>query len=175
MKNDFTATEIYKALKIPKERLRAWMKLKFITPTLPVAGQGRTAIFTRTDIYCIELFKKLIANGFNRKGASDYLKGFIERKEFKNCSYIYFRSTFDNGEHYVSAAIVPEDEIVTKRISFDWKTGSLIFAVGIPILNKGNNRDGINILSEKNDDWDNIHIQNFKRLKKEVDEALKRI
>jgi len=71
MRDDFSTLDICKALNIPRERLRSWMKEGFIEPNEPSEGQGKRAIFTRQGVYKIAIFKSYIERGFDRKTAAD--------------------------------------------------------------------------------------------------------
>jgi hypothetical protein len=82
-------------------------------------------------------------------------------KAYETCVYIFFRSSFKNGEHEVKAIDISEDKNgVISPLSIDWTTGNLII-LSFPLFKK------------VDENWNNISIQNFKRLKQEVDEALK--
>lgn len=74
MKNEFTSFDIARALDIPMERLRQWMKHGFITPSIPASGQGTKAVFTLDDLCIVEIFNRLIACGLNRHAASKICK-----------------------------------------------------------------------------------------------------
>jgi hypothetical protein len=71
MRNDFSTLDICKALDIPRERLRSWMKEGFIEPNTEAEGQGTKAIFNRQRVYTIAAFKSYIERGFDRRTAAD--------------------------------------------------------------------------------------------------------
>jgi hypothetical protein len=53
-------------LNIEPERLRQWIRLGFVTPNTPAKGQGSRGIFTRGDVYSVELFRRLLDLGISR-------------------------------------------------------------------------------------------------------------
>ena len=73
MRNEFSTLDIVKALEIPREKLKEWMKRGFIRPTIPASGQGIKAVFTRADVYAVSLFEELIKKGFKREIASGFV------------------------------------------------------------------------------------------------------
>ena len=75
MKEDFTTAEVLKVTKIKKERLEVWIEKNFVR--LPLAGgrgPGTRRRWSRSDIYGIELFKRLLGLGFSRDSADAFLK-----------------------------------------------------------------------------------------------------
>lgn len=75
---DFTTFDIIKLLDIPRERLQDWMNRGFIKPSIQTAqGKGTKNIFSRYNVYGIELFKRLLDFGVNREVASKFVKHLI--------------------------------------------------------------------------------------------------
>jgi hypothetical protein len=71
----YSTLDVVKKLNIPRERLREWVKLEFIHPTIPSSGKGTRAIFTDIDIVFILIFKTLIDEyGLQRSFASKLIK-----------------------------------------------------------------------------------------------------
>ncbi len=70
MKKEFTASDIQKALGIPRERLRAWLIQGFLQTSRKSRGQGKTRLFTLSDVYAIALFERLLAMGANGAGVA---------------------------------------------------------------------------------------------------------
>lgn len=81
MRNEFSTFDIVKALRIPRERLREWMNRDFIKPTRSADGQGTRAVFTRQDVYGIELFRQFIERGLARDQARIFVN--IYHKEMQ--------------------------------------------------------------------------------------------
>lgn len=65
-RNAFSSNHVAKALNIEPERLRQWIRLGFVTPNTPAKGQGSRGIFTRGDVYSVELFRRLLDLGISR-------------------------------------------------------------------------------------------------------------
>ena len=66
----FSSNHVAKALNIEPERLRQWIRLGFVTPNTPAKGQGSKGIFTRGDVYRVELFRRLLDLGIARSYAA---------------------------------------------------------------------------------------------------------
>lgn len=66
MRDEFSTLDIVKALGIERERLREWMNRSFVKPTISAQGQGTKALFSRRDVYRVELFRQLLEEGFDR-------------------------------------------------------------------------------------------------------------
>jgi hypothetical protein len=62
----FTATEVLSILELETERLRQWIKLKYVEPSIPATGSGTKNYFSEIDICKIAVFKKLVDSGVNR-------------------------------------------------------------------------------------------------------------
>ena len=69
-RNEFSSSHVAKALNIEPERLRQWIRLGFVTPNTPAKGQGSRGIFTRGDVYAVELFRRLLDLGISRSYAA---------------------------------------------------------------------------------------------------------
>jgi len=74
----YTTKDIVEKLHIPMQRLRMWLLNNFFEPTKPSEGQGKKAFFSKLDMYAIELFVKLLAKGFKRELAAEYIRSFQE-------------------------------------------------------------------------------------------------
>ena len=70
----YRSTGICKAMPITKERLKDWLTVGFIRPTIPAFGQGTKAGYTKGDVYSIALFMKLLRMGFKREFAASVIK-----------------------------------------------------------------------------------------------------
>jgi hypothetical protein len=68
--NIFRTTDIFKALGIPRERLKDWQNNGFCKPTIPAKGKGYAATYTINDLYMIGLLQLLIDFGFKRRVAA---------------------------------------------------------------------------------------------------------
>jgi len=119
MKDNFSTFDIVKALDIPRERLRAWMKLSLIQPTIAAGGKGKKAVFTRQDVYWLELFRQLVEHGFGRNIAHliviESLKRMNKEKErnvyliIRLGKIMYSRRHAEIDKHF-REKLTPEDE-----------------------------------------------------------------
>ena len=76
--NEYSTFDIIRILDIPRERLQDWMNRNFIIPSIRKAeGKGTKNVFSRNDLYGIELFSFLINNGIKRKVASSLIKHLV--------------------------------------------------------------------------------------------------
>jgi hypothetical protein len=161
-RDEFTTFDIIKALGIPRERLQDWINRGFIKPTIPAEGKGTKAIFTRDDIYRIELFQKLIGMGLNRKTASCVQRVRWLFRPLKNTSTDCLRMIikFFTKE----GKLVPEFEpyIASENTRMSLKTGQL-FKLG----------DGADLDWQREcEEWESIIIINLDRIIQKVDMLL---
>ena len=157
----YSTIDISKALKIPRERLRDWMVRGFIKPSLSSTSKGTIAIFIRTDVVCVALFMKLIAKGFKREAAAEYVDFLIENPNLiNNINFIVLKSVFRNNE----LIVVP---------FFSFGRGPL----NLHIDEDGNVKTSFSGGLKENgwDEWDDIHIVNVLNIHKEVDAALAKL
>ena len=74
MKNQFSTFDIEKILRVKRNTLQPWLDAKFIAPTIQKATRrGTKNIFAVTDLYKIELFRRLLLCGISRNEASFYI------------------------------------------------------------------------------------------------------
>lgn len=177
MKNDFSTFDIMKALSMKRDKLRAWMRDGFIKPKYPAEGQGTKAVFTRWDVYGVALFNDLIDHGYKRKKIADYIHNFIrceEKSKNPEVEFILFRHEVINKNVQVDSMAITQKrtgnevswvmEIRSGRLgTYSEKSKSLIVWPDMKEL-KNKNWDPEN--------WDHIHLVNFKKLKKNIDSAL---
>ena len=175
MREKFSTLDIVKALSIPRERLRDWMNNGFVIPTISSQGQGTKAVFTRNDVYLAALFVDLLKKGFKRYNASDLIRktsAILKKNEPKNLAYvfIYFLKNHDNP--VIGKSIY---DPVTRWDKIDLRWDGRISSKQIE-GNKDNAPERNDLPAEKamqNQSkaqlWENIHIVNFKNIKKEVD------
>ncbi len=154
MRDEFSGGDIEMVLGIPTERLRQWMKMGYISPTIPAPGQGSKAIFNRTAMYGIALFAKLVDMGLKREQASEYVKRFISYEVMGQVGYIGFQSVIRNGQRvFISTPWWTEDSPMTIEIREKMTLG---------IKGGGQKKE-----------WDHIDIINCIKLRKDVDTKLK--
>ena len=162
MQNEFTTFDIIKALEIPRERLREWMKLGFIKPTQEADGKGTKAIFTKQDCYRVELFRQLLQMGLQRKLASQFIESYNEP-----------RGKHKWGESYLVIRLGarrnrPEDvhgTYFTKYIASDDQKIDL--AKGFI--------DDDRLAANFDERWDYVQLVNLKRLEQQTDMKLEKL
>lgn len=69
MKNEFSSYEVADALGIKKEAFRGWIKEGFIEPQKPADGRGTKSAFSIEDVFRVELFRRLLKQGYSRERA----------------------------------------------------------------------------------------------------------
>jgi hypothetical protein len=159
MKDTFSTLDIVKALKIPRERLREWTTRSFIKPQRPASGKGTKAIFSLWEVYGVALFLRLVEHGFDRKFAAKCVAGFLEKIDLKNSDVAYIGFRFP--------ALHDKTGMTTLFYSADWKLDwRPIMAIPVQIPESD---PGFFVYSEE---WEQIHMINFKKLRAEVDASL---
>jgi len=148
MRNDFSTFDIMKALSLKRDKLRSWMRDGFIKPKYPAEGQGTKAVFTRWDVYGVALFKDLIDHGYKRKAVSKYIYNFIRIEESLGPKV---------KKHEEVEYILFRHEVISGEVQ-----------VSSTVISK---QRGGNLVLDL-DDWDHLHLVNFKKLKKNIDSAL---
>jgi DNA-binding transcriptional MerR regulator len=108
VRDQFSTLDIVKALDIPRERLREWLVRGYVRPSVSAEGQGTRAIFTRTDVYTVALFRRLLEIGFRREEAGKFVRKFQEREkdapEQQRTVYLIFRVGGKGGPRSLSLA-----------------------------------------------------------------------
>ena len=97
MKDDFSTLDIEKALKIPLEKQRGWMKRHFFFPTHESKGQGQSARFTRDDLYTAALIEKLMDNGLHGVMAGAMAQTAFKEAHNRDAHYILFSHEKKDG------------------------------------------------------------------------------
>ena len=139
-----------------------WLLNGFISPSIPSAGQGQKAYFSRTDFYAIVLFTKLLNKGFKRELAAAYVKSFQEIPEFdelRYATYLFFITHKSGGKVTVSVQSVVGEETL----------GLLFETIKISMFDHD-----INMVTEVGEFiWEDVTVINFALLISFVDAALK--
>lgn len=153
MEEIYSTLDIVKALNIPRERLRDWMIRGFIKPSLPSTRQGTIAIFTKSDVFGVALFKKLIERGFKREVASEYVAGVVNTRIEDSLNFIVLKSLIRDGEPVIASYLHIGKASLNMEISEKGVVRSIFGRF-------------------KAEDWDDIHILNIGNLRNEVEAAL---
>lgn len=145
------------------QRLRMWLQEGFIIPTIPSSGQGKSAIYSREDIYAIALFMKLIERGFKRKLAGAYVNQ-IQKNDnsiIKMAPFLVFQ-TVKNSQN--------EETIVPMAYSFTPLILKIEAGRISPMMCDDEGK--MNPVSEEQINWTSMLIINLADLKAEVDKVL---
>ena len=164
MRDEFTTLNIVKALEIPRERLRSWMKEGFIQPTIPAEGQGTKAVFSRHDIYAVSLFNDLLRAGFRRQIAASHIREF-SKVFHKSYEFVLYRQvSLPDGCMMHCSPI-----ILTGNNNFAVMAGEVSFTGDV-----GDTNEITEAMKSVNDisQWDAFFIVNMKKLKNKADKQL---
>ncbi|WP_408998314.1 hypothetical protein ACJ77P_11655 [Syntrophus buswellii] len=189
---DYSTNDISKALFIKKERLRVWIDEGFVTPSIHKGvGPGTKHIFSIVDVYGVELFRRMLDEGFNRHVAAIYVKDFTENidaesditkilyvvfqiligknddKQIKSSVLITDYNAGDVHQLFFVEKILIDDKFINKRDKY-------------PVITHDDNYENYEnwwsymkaVLFEKNKDWNSIYIVNFSKLRNDVEAAL---
>ncbi len=161
MRNEYSTLDIVKALGIPRERLRSWMNEGFIKPSKPAEGKGTKAIFTRADVYSVELFSNLLPLGFKREVAASLIDFYKTAIHEGTITYIMFRSYYSSsGKVWEPIPLIPSDS----KVLF-LKTATF----------KGQDPHQVRRINPhwgKLEDWNDLYIRHLGSLRKSVDDKL---
>ena len=142
--------------KLPTQRVRVWLNAGYITASHESEGQGRKAFFTRSDLYRVALFVKLLDKGFKRDLAGEYLKGLkgLPVEFVDKVPYLSFIHKKIGGEYIVEPRPLMGHEI---RIT-----------IGPDYINiGGSGKEGSEC------DWEDVLIINYAKIREGVNELLK--
>jgi hypothetical protein len=164
MRDEFSTLNIVKALEIPRERLRSWMKEGFIHPSVPARGQGTKAVFCRHDVYEVALFSDLLDAGFRRQVSASHMREFS--KVFrKNYELVLYRQIALPGGSMMHCSPV----ILTGNNNFAVMSGEVSFTGEINDAQEMTEAmKSINDISQ----WDVFFVVNIKKFKDRVDTQL---
>jgi hypothetical protein len=179
MKTEFSTFDITKGLRIPRGRLREWMNFGFITPSVQADGQGTRAVFTRSDVHTVALFRNLIDYGLNRAAAAEFMRDFADRVKKEKSStkypetvYIVFRLSIEKGEEIKDVL-----RLGPGVWKFDVEGGIVDLKLSMQEsrqhITSTDYTDGD--IPEKNTNWRNVHMINYKKICEDVDKALEKL
>jgi hypothetical protein len=187
-RNTFSSSHIAKSLNIEPERLRQWIRLGFVTPNTPAKGQGSRGIFTRGDVYTVELFRRLLDLGISRSYAASLSQVYsVPRRYFvlgddKGCPIKKSEEEAASEESLIEAGDIlcivfhddpkfPEVKLLTPTV--------ILSVVGAKILKKEHSGKVAfeDLLSPNRGlpgegGWTRMLAVNLKRLRDEVDTGL---
>lgn len=160
-RDEFSSFETADALGIPIERMRQWMKLDFISPSVPAKGQGTKAIFKRGDVYRAALFLSLVDYGINRKYASSMSNVLMNASNLKTVL-----SEIDSHAGGLQGELML---IVIKRKDIDDESGlRMITCRSLPSIEEITTEPDTN----ERFVWDKFIVINMKQLTEDIDARL---
>jgi hypothetical protein len=84
---EFKSPVVREIFDIKKERLRQWIRLGYITPSIKVSsGPGVENVFSGIDLFRIGLFIKLVEIGLNRWIASQFVRS-VAKKDWDKANH----------------------------------------------------------------------------------------
>ena len=184
----FSSNHVAKALNIEPERLRQWIRLGFITPNTPAKGQGSRGVFTRGDVYSVELFRRLLDLGIARSFAASLSQVYsVPRRYFvlgddKGCLIKKTEEEATSEESLIEAGdilcIVFHDDPKFPEVKLLTPTAILVVE-GAKILKKEHSGKVTfeDLISSNRGllvkgDWTRMLAVNLKKLRDEVDAGL---
>lgn len=171
--DQYSTTEICKALDIKYGRFREWVDRGYVTPSQRAEGSGDRTFFSKYGVYLVALFKHLIeVEGFDRQVAGERVQGVKEYldlartwEEVKESAYIIF-----SREPWKPA---PGGFRSLRAVLSDIGRSSKL-TVSIVSESMLKDRSMFDILSFKGfrqrwDDFESLTIVNFRKIREMVD------
>lgn len=150
--NEFQMMDVEKICVLKRTRLQTWMERGWIIPSIQKAtGHGTRNIFSRDDLYKIMAFKYMLEGGLTREVAAELIKaveGGVDGDWL--CDIIIFTRT---GEKVNSQSLLVSDA-VRKDKKFQWALAP-------------------NLFPSMFEEWDDLYILNFKKIREAVDKRSK--
>lgn len=163
MKSGFTTFNIIKSLDVSREKLQDWMNRGYVIPTKAAEGQGTKAIFSKTRVYGVALFKSLISKGLSRQVAANAINKYLEYEAPEMDAFIVIRFDEMNSGPISMMSLT---EMAPDASGFHW---NLDLTAGT--CNVGPVIDPL----KSNKDWDTMIVINFSKIRKEVDSKLEEL
>lgn len=118
---EYTTSDLAK-LGIKRERLKEWMTRGYVEPSIQKGeGTGHWHLFSRIDLYLLELFKYLLQRGFSRKEAhrrvKQIVKPSIEHAQDVDVIVFYNRGGADDD---IAAAFAKDGDEVAINFENDY-------------------------------------------------------
>lgn len=164
MRDEFSTLDIVKALGIERECLREWVNRSFIEPSVPAPSQGKKAVFSRLDVYGVELFRQLVSAGLDRSKCRIFVNFYKERM------------LSDHGDlNYMGLRLGPlkEDgiDVAPSGSAFFPSHGDkILLDVGF-----ADSKDLERSRGRYDNQWSIMHLVNLKVLRSKVDFALEKL
>jgi hypothetical protein len=158
MIDEFSTFDISRILDIPGPRLRQWIELGFVKPSIRKAlGKGTKAIFSRSDLYRIDLFRGLVDQGHSRLGAGACAYGFRDEHLF-NEKYLIAKRFRYRRQVWINArtGVVDENrkDAISGMLSFVKDEAELFKRIGLT------------------GEFESVLVLNLEKTRREVDELI---
>jgi DNA-binding transcriptional MerR regulator len=180
-KDQFSTLDIVKAFKIPRERLREWVNRGFVHPTIPSKGLGTKAIFSRSDIYLIILFQRLLSLGLKRAEAAQFLHFFKDLSNVSTIEYLYFRygnplaeSTLPLKNYLTPLFFWADPEPNAHLWGFSLESGCFSWHPDNQARKDYDRQKAFPLIPEAAEEWDCILLINLKKIRHYSDRELVR-
>ena len=103
MGEPYTTGDLIRSLGIGRQRMQDWMERGYIKASIQQAsGIGTKSLFSKWDVYCIELFRYLLKRGFPRKQVAFWLRALYSQYSFnrqlEKFNYLAFIARRDGGK-----------------------------------------------------------------------------
>ncbi len=177
MDRTFSTLDITKFMKIPRERLRSWMKEGYIKPCVQAKGRGTKAEFTKRDLYIVAIFESLLNRGIKRIVASTLINRLLKEDNTLSYAYLIIRYGSDKetlqinpcsakalGVDLITGAIYRPQNQFDNYLKKD-KTGK-----DVPFM-PFNQRSQASVFNST-EDWDCVTILNISGIKERVDSLI---
>lgn len=93
----FSSFQVRDILNIDYTRLQEWIRRGYIVPSIPAAGRGTKAKFSRSDLYIIQTFTLLLQRGINREIAASMMQKLLcEQTVFWNADIFTYTEKIDS-------------------------------------------------------------------------------
>ena len=154
---EFLAADITQITGIKRTRLQQWLERGFVVPSIQVAsGPGTRNIYSRVDLYNIATFKKITESGLPRKVVAEFISlGAVGSKmfdlELSEITLIFYVRYGDRTEAHAINGHVINLEHAFAEITPE---GTKFYPI---------------------EDYDDIYVINFKKIKRMVDQKIKEI
>lgn len=166
-------------LGIASKYLKEWMTYGYIEPTLEQEGQSSKKLFSLFDLYLVKLFSFLVGRGFSEGESSLRIK-ILALAEKKSSKYFYEKS-YIGFSRKINFNIIPDD---MKQKMMQWlfhdinldsseeKKMKKILKCFVPVLIEEKD-DTLILPASLYNNCNDILIVNFKKIRDEVDSAVK--
>lgn len=151
---EFYIRHVTKITGVKRLRLHQWIERGYIKPSIQHGQKSGTPnLFSKEDLYRIELFKRLVGNGFSRELASSFVTFFTHKDPFTLAENV-----FSTDIQYLWLIFFRENGIIKN----------------VETIVQGINEKSL-IAEFQDPNVDDIFLINIAKIMKEVDEKIAKI